>query len=121
MNKTIIAIAAAMAVGGVTAQAKAPRGTSDAPFPYMPKARAAMQQDGFGRPDACQAKAPEGAVKVSALKTLTPSLLPTSSEVSYLNAPDGSTWFYTMDLVTEKQSEYTSDIKGFKLTCTTTN
>lgn len=30
MNKTIIAIAAAMAVGGVTAQAKAPRGTSDA-------------------------------------------------------------------------------------------
>lgn len=116
MNKTIIAIAAAMAVGGVTAQAKAPRGTSDAPFPYMPKARAAMQQDGFGRPDACQAKAPEGAVKVSALKTLTPSFLPTSSEVSYLNAPDGSTWFYTMDLVTEKQSEFTSDIKGFKLT-----
>ena len=116
MNKTIIAIAAAMAVGGVTAQAKAPRGTSDALFPYMPKAHAAMLQDGFGRPDACQAKAPEGAVKVSALKELTPSLLPTSSEVSYLNAPDGSTWFYTMDLVIEKQSEYTSDIKGFKLT-----
>lgn len=63
MNKTIIAIAAAMAVGGVTAQAKAPRGTSDALFPYMPKARAAMLQDGFGRPDACQAKAPRAQSK----------------------------------------------------------
>lgn len=75
MNKTIIAIAAAMAVGGVTAQAKAPRGTSDALFPYMPKARAEMQQDGFGKPDAFQAKASKGAVKVGAFKTLNPHVL----------------------------------------------
>lgn len=116
MNKTFIAITAALAVGGVTAQANAPRSTSDAPFPFMPKAHAEMQQDGFGRPDAFQAKAPKGAIKVGALKALTPTLLPTSSETSYLNAPDGSTWFYTMDQTTEKQSEYASTIKGFKLT-----
>lgn len=63
MNKTLIAITAALAVGGVTAQANAPRSTSDAPFSFMPKAHAAMQQDGFGRPDAFQAKAPRAQSK----------------------------------------------------------
>lgn len=112
MNKTIIAIAAAMAVGGVTAQAKAPRGTSDALFPYMPKARAEVQQDGFGKPDAFQAKAPKGAVKVGAFKTLNPHVLSKSSESGYLNAPDGSTWFFSIDYKTSE----TNSIQGFKIT-----
>lgn len=112
MNKTIIAIAAAMAVGGVTAQAKAPRGTSDALFPYMPKARAEMQQDGFGKPDAFQAKASKGAVKVGAFKTLNPHVLSKSSESGYLNAPDGSTWFFSIDYKTSE----TNSIQGFKIT-----
>lgn len=112
MNKTIIAIAAAMAVGGVTAQAKAPRGTSDAPFPYMPKARAEVCQDGFGKPDAFQAKAPKGAVKVGAFKTLNPNVLSKSSESGYLNAPDGSTWFFSIDYKTSE----TNSIQGFKIT-----
>lgn len=112
MNKTIIAIAAAMAVGGVTAQAKAPRGTSDALFPYMPKARAEVQQDGFGKPDAFQTKASKGAVKVGAFKTLNPHVLSKSSESGYLNAPDGSTWFFSIDYKTSE----TNSIQGFKIT-----
>lgn len=112
MNKTIIAIAAAMAVGGITAQAKAPRGTSDALFPYMPKARAEVQQDGFGKPDAFQAKASKGAVKVGAFKTLNPHVLSKSSESGYLNAPDGSTWFFSIDYKTSE----TNSIQGFKIT-----
>lgn len=112
MNKTIIAIAAAMAVGGVTAQAKAPRGTSDALFPYMPKARAEVQQDGFGKPDAFQAKGAKGAVKVGAFKTLNPHVLSKSSESGYLNAPDGSTWFFSIDYKTSE----TNSIQGFKIT-----
>lgn len=112
MNKTIIASAAAMAVGGVTAQAKAPRGTSDALFPYMPKARAEVQQDGFGKPDAFQAKGAKGAVKVGAFKTLNPHVLSKSSESGYLNAPDGSTWFFSIDYKTSE----TNSIQGFKIT-----
>lgn len=112
MNKTIIAIAAAMAVGSVSAQAKVPHGTSDALFPYMPKARAEVCQDGFGKPDAFQAKAPKGAVKVGAFKTLNPNVLSKSSESGYLNAPDGSTWFFSIDYKTSE----TNSIQGFKIT-----
>lgn len=112
MNKTIIAIAAAMAVGSVSAQAKVPHGTSDALFPYMPKARAEVQQDGFGKPDAFQAKASKGAVKVGAFKTLNPHVLSKSSESGYLNAPDGSTWFFSIDYKTSE----TNSIQGFKIT-----
>lgn len=112
MNKTIIAIAAAMAVGSVSAQAKVSRGTSDALFPYMPKARAEACQDGFGNHDAFQAKAPKGAVKVGAFKTLNPHVLSKSSESGYLNAPDGSTWFFSIDYKTSE----TNSIQGFKIT-----
>lgn len=112
MNKTIIAIVAAMAVGSVSAQAKVPHGTSDALFPYMPKARAEVCQDGFGKPDAFQAKAPKGAVKVGAFKTLNPNVLSKSSESGYLNAPDGSTWFFSIDYKTSE----TNSIQGFKIT-----
>ena len=112
MNKTIIAIAAAIAVGSVSAQAKVPHGTSDALFPYMPKARAEVCQDGFGKPDAFQAKAPKGAVKVGAFKTLNPNVLSKSSESGYLNAPDGSTWFFSIDYKTSE----TNSIQGFKIT-----
>ena len=112
MNKTIIAIAAAMAVGSVSAQAKVPHGTSDALFPYMPKARAEVCQDGFGKPDAFQVKAPKGAVKVGAFKTLNPNVLSKSSESGYLNAPDGSTWFFSIDYKTSE----TNSIQGFKIT-----
>lgn len=112
MNKTIIAIAAAMAVGGVTAQAKAPRGTSDALFPYMPKARAEVRQDGFGKQDAFQAQNAGGGVKVGTFRTLNPSVLSKSSESGYLNAPDGSTWFFSIDYKTSE----TNSIQGFKIT-----
>ena len=101
-----------MAVGGVTAQAKAPRGTSDALFPYMPKARAEVQQDGFGKPDAFQTKASKGAVKMGAFKTLNPHVLSKSSESGYLNAPDGSTCFFSIDYKTSE----TNSIQGFKIT-----
>lgn len=112
MNKTIIAIAAAIAVGSVSAQANVPHGTSDALFPYMPKARAEVCQDGFGKPDAFQAKASKGAVKVGAFKTLNPHVLSKSSESGYLNAPDGSTWFFSIDYKTSE----TNSIQGFKIT-----
>lgn len=111
MNKTIIAIAAAMAVGSVSAQAKVPHGTSDALFPYMPKARAEVCQDGFGKPDAFH-QSPKGAVKVGAFKTLNPNVLSKSSESGYLNAPDGSTWFFSIDYKTSE----TNSIQGFKIT-----
>lgn len=112
MNKTIIAIAAAMAVGGVTAQAKAPRAASDALFPYMPKARAEVRQDGFGKQDAFQAQNAGGGVKVGTFRTLNPSVLSKSSESGYLNAPDGSTWFFSIDYKTSE----TNNIQGFKIT-----
>lgn len=113
MNKTIIAIAAALAAGGVTAQAKVLQGTPDALFPYMPKAKAELLKEGFGRPDAFQPKGAKGAVKVDAFKTLTPNVFAKSSETGYLNAPDGSTWFYAMDTV---EDETNKGIKSFKIT-----
>ncbi len=49
---------------------------------------------------------------MGAFKTLNPNVLSKSSESGYLNAPDGSTWFFSIDYKTSE----TNSIQGFKIT-----